>query len=47
MDIADKVPINWGLIRNPVNWIIILLMIFLFGLGLKLVFHNTPATGDN
>lgn len=31
MDWAQKLPINWGLISNPFNWAIILLMVLIAG----------------
>lgn len=37
MSIADKLPINWGLIKNPLNWIIIILMVAIAGMGAKLI----------
>lgn len=36
MAVADFVPINWGIIKNPYNWIIVLLMVFIAAVGLAL-----------
>jgi hypothetical protein len=36
----DRVPINWSLASNPVNWIIILLMVYILGLAMSLLFHR-------
>jgi len=33
----DWVPINWGLVKNPLNWVIILLMILIAALALHVV----------
>lgn len=33
MSVAEKLPINWGLIKNPLNWIIIILMVLIAGIG--------------
>lgn len=33
----DYVPINWGLIKNPLNWIIILLMVLVGGFAAQQV----------
>jgi len=30
--------INFALIKHPINWFVILLMVMLFGIGLHLVF---------
>jgi hypothetical protein len=44
-DIKDKMPLNFELAGNPVNWVIVFLMIAIAGLALSLIFH--PAeTGD-
>jgi hypothetical protein len=38
-------PINFELAGNPVNWVIVLLMVAIAGLAVSLIFH--PAdTGD-
>jgi len=34
--------INFELLENPINWIIVLLMIAVAGLALSLLFDNTP-----
>ena len=39
MDIREFVPINFELAGNPVNWIIVLLMLAIAGLALSLIFH--------
>lgn len=45
----DWVPINWGLIKNPLNWIIILLMVLIAGFAgqqaLRLI--QSQRTTDN
>jgi len=48
MEIRDYVPLNTELMANPVNWVIILLMVFIAGLALSLAFHNPQgSTGSN
>lgn len=32
-DLLNKLPVNWPLIKNPINWIIIVLMITIAGFG--------------
>ncbi|MDE2019994.1 MAG: hypothetical protein KGJ13_06650 [Patescibacteria group bacterium] len=48
MDSVKKyTPLNFELMGNPVNWVILFLMVLFAGLALSLVFHPTDAkTGD-
>lgn len=39
-------PINFELAGNPVNWVVVLLMVAIAGLALSLVFQPTDQTGD-
>ena len=39
MDIREVLPINFDLAGNPVNWIIVLLMLAIAGLAISLIFH--------
>lgn len=43
----NYVPVNWALASNPWNWIVIVLMVYIVGLALSLLFHKQilPATG--
>lgn len=36
----DGVPINIPLISNPWNWLVVILMVWIFGLALALLFHK-------
>jgi len=38
MEVKDALPVNWELMKNPVNWVIILLMILIAGLSISLIF---------
>lgn len=38
------VPINFELVANPVNWVIVVLMVVIAGLAIGLIFH--PADGN-
>lgn len=38
----EKIPLNFGLLKEPANWIIVILMVAIVALGLSLVFHVTP-----
>ena len=42
MDIKDKIPLNLELMGNPINWVIIILMVAIAGLALHLIF-KTPT----
>lgn len=44
----EWVPINWGLIKSPINWATILLMVVIFGIAVDvfLVFWAPKQTGD-
>lgn len=44
--IKAKTPLNFNLLGNPVNWIIVLLMIAIAGLAVSLIFSPVNATGD-
>lgn len=39
----DKIPLNFTLMKNPYNWIIITLMVAIAGAGLLLIFPPTGA----
>lgn len=45
----DWTPINWGLIKHPMNWIVILLMVFIGGATIHYILQwqtggNPPAS---
>lgn len=41
----DKIPLNFELMKNPVNWVILSLMVAIAGLGLSLLFpHNAVSS---
>jgi len=37
MQIAQYIPINWGLVKNPLNWITIVLMVIIAGFAAQSV----------
>lgn len=41
----NKIPLNFELLSNPVNWVIILLMVAIAGLAVNLIFSK-PTAGD-
>lgn len=43
MAIKDKIPLNLELMMNPVNWVIILLMVAIAGLAIHLIFSVPQA----
>jgi len=32
--------INWDLLKNPLNWVIVVLMVLLFFIGAEIVFNQ-------
>lgn len=36
----DRIPLNFALLSHPANWLIILLMVWIAGLALSLLFHK-------
>lgn len=39
----DFLPINWALFTNPVNWVVVTLMILIAGVLLRLLIPLNPA----
>lgn len=37
MSFAEAVPINWAIVRNPINWATFFLMILIAGIALHVV----------
>jgi hypothetical protein len=44
--IREYTPINFELAGNPINWVIVLLMVFIAGLAVSLIFHPADQTGS-
>lgn len=43
----DSIPINWGIIKSPFNWAIVLLMVIIAGLAIEQICKLTiGSTGD-
>ena len=36
----ERIPLNWSLLANPWNWVVILLMVYIVGLAFSLLFHK-------
>lgn len=45
--IVSYIPVNWELAKNPVNWIIVFLMIALAGVGIALIMQQFSDTTSN
>lgn len=43
----DWIPLNFALLRNPYNWVIVILMLLVAGLALAYVFPQNSATEGN
>jgi predicted membrane channel-forming protein YqfA (hemolysin III family) len=37
------IPLNFALMNNPVNWVIITLMIFIAGIAISFIFQNSTS----
>lgn len=46
MSIEERIPLNFGLLANPWNWIIILLMVYIVGLATAAIFHKQILPSD-
>lgn len=44
--VLNALPINWTLIKNPVNWIIVFLMVAIAGAGIAVIFSATQSQED-
>lgn len=44
--IKSWTPLNFELAGNPVNWVIVVLMVAIAGLAVSLIFHPADQTGD-
>lgn len=36
-NVAKKLPVNWGILKNPLNWIIVVLMVLIAGIAFSVV----------
>jgi len=41
--IKDNLPLNFELMGNPVNWVIVALMILIAGFSISLIFNTTQG----
>lgn len=46
-EIKAKIPVNWELLGNPVNWIIVFLMIAVAGAALALIVSSRNAIEED
>lgn len=44
--VKKALPINWALIGNPVNWVVILLMLAIAGVAIAYIIPFNPDTID-
>jgi len=45
--VKNAIPVNWELLRNPVNWIIVFLMVAIAGAAVAVIFVSTSAQSEN
>lgn len=41
--IKTYIPLNWDLVSNPVNWIVVMLMVAVAGFALALLFNASDG----
>lgn len=44
--LKSYIPLNFELMSNPVNWIIIVLMLLVAGVALAFIMNNSTATEE-
>lgn len=44
--LKNKIPLNWALLANPVNWVIVYVMIALAIAGLAFINLTPPAANE-
>jgi predicted membrane channel-forming protein YqfA (hemolysin III family) len=44
--LKSKIPLNWALLANPVNWVIVYVMIALAIAGLAFIITTPPAENE-
>lgn len=48
--LADRIPLNWGLLKNPANWAIVLLMVLFACVAWDIIaraFATPAVSADN
>lgn len=45
--IKGYIPLNFAIMRNPVNWVIVILMIAIAGLGLSVILNPIELFSDD
>jgi hypothetical protein len=43
---TDYIPLNFGLMSNPANWMIVTLMVLLAGMATAMIFHPADTGKD-
>jgi hypothetical protein len=46
-EVKKYIPLNFALLANPVNWIIVILMVVLAGMFLAFIFSQNVTTEEN
>lgn len=46
MSVVDRIPLNFELMKQPANWLILFLMVTIVGLAIALV-STDPASAGN
>lgn len=43
---TEYIPINWTLMKHPMNWVIIVLMVYIALIALNFLFKASPYTSE-
>ena len=44
--VKNAIPVNWELLKNPINWIIVFLMVAIAGFGVGLIYSATQTNEE-
>lgn len=47
MDVRSYIPLNFGMMANGYNWVILFLMVAIAGMGLALIFPSIKPSGGS
>lgn len=47
MEVVKYVPLNWGIIKHPANWVIVLLMVIIAGFALDQAIRYFQTQGSS
>lgn len=36
----ERIPLNWGLLKQPTNWATVVLIVLIFGVAVEVLLHH-------